>query len=664
MPPDAAWGGFGNYGDGQSLWLIAPWENSSDLYQFRDDLAKVYSSHTFKLGFFYSYNGKNEPAEGGHDRPSFSISGQGGTDTGNALADALNPGTLFDMGEASANLFPSGRWRDIEWYFQDNWKVRRNLTVEYGFRWSFLRQPYELNDKIASFNPAFYDPNGTPGDACNGLVVVPGTDPCGDANALFGTSFSSGTPGVNRALVENGNHNIAPRLGISWDPWSDGKTAIRAGVGQFYQRERVSTVTNLLGQNAPFSLSFSQRRTLDAALPLGVAGGSPSGARDPRPQLPNSWQWNVSVERELFKDTAFELGYVGNRGLHLTNDFDLNTVLPADRLQAAFAGPGAFRPLSLFGGIQEFSHSGTSSYHALQALFRTRMKNVQLQAAYTWSHTISTVDLSDSSGNGYGTHTNSDPFNLGADRGNSEINRPHIFVTNAVFFLPTLNGSRPLVKHTLGGWELSTIVTAESGNSVWVRGPGQNVHYQFNDASCVPTPPGTFCTGNIADLTGTGLATEGSGNPTRLIATGTNCTSGQDGFHIFNPAAFTLVGYQIGTIQGSGRGNCLGPKLVNFDLSIHKNFKITERVNIQFRFDAFNAFNHSQFLSGSITTGWFNGNVECGSGPVFAPCSPTNNVITALVPPSGQSSFVQSNFGQATQTRGGRDMQYGLKITF
>ncbi len=650
----AAWGGLGNYGDGQSLWLISPWQNSSDLYQFRDDLAKVYNNHTVKTGFYFTYNGKNEPNFGGQDRPQLGLSS---SVTGNPLADLLLPGTVYGVGETSVNLFPHARWKDIEFYVQDSWKIRRNLSLEYGIRWSFLRQPYELSNKIASFLPQFYDPAGTPGDACNGLAIVPGTDPCGDANAALGTNFSSGHPGVGRALVENGNHNIAPRLGVSWDPWGDGKTAIRAGVGQFYQRERVSTVTAVLGQNAPFALNFFTNRTLDAAPVLGVPGGSPKGSRDPRPIIPNSWQWNVSVERELAKATTLQLGYVGNRGIHLTSDADINEVRPEDRLAAAFGNLQSFRPMPLVNGIQQFGHSGSSSYHALQAQFRSQLTNhSQVQVSYTWSHTLSNVDLSDSSGSNFGTHTTTDVYNLRADWGNSEINRPHIFVANVVYSLPTLAGQQAVMKNVLGGWELSGIFTAQSGNSVTVRGPGQNLNFLWHDPSCpldaqnVPT-----CSGSIANPSGTGLDTEDSGNATRLISTGINCSSGRDAFHMFNPNAFTLVGYEIGSVNGVGRGTCLGPKLVNLDMGIHKNWKVGERLNIQFRFEGFNLFNHAQFLTNGAQLSWLAGQILCGDGT--QPCSPTNNVV-------GSVTSVKQDFGNATRTRGPREFQYALKFTF
>jgi len=688
LPPDAAWGGFGNYGSGSNLWLIAPWNNTSDLYNFRDDLAKVQGAHTMKFGVFIGYNKKHEPSEGGHDQPSFSFNsgnnGAGPGNSGNDLFDLLTQGSQYGFGENSANLFPTAVWHDYEFYVQDNWKVRRNLTVEYGFRWSFLRQPTEQHNQIASWSLANYSPSLPASDACNGLIIVPGTNPCGAANALHGTSFSSGTPGVNRALVANGNHNIAPRLGISWDPWSDGKTAVRVGVGQFYQRERVSRVTNLMGQNAPFSVSFGSTRTLDVAVPAVGGGASPNAATDPGANIPNSWQWNLSLSHEVRRDTTFEIGYVGNRGLHLTSDRDANGITPANHLLAAFQGtavcgapsatnpsllncPGVSRPAGNFGGIDQFGHGGSSSYHSLQALVTSRLgSHSQIQAAYTWSHTIGNVDLGDSSGSGFGQHSQTDAYNINVDRGNASINRPQMFVMNGVYYLPNLKGSNSLTQQAFGGWELTSIFQALSGSSI-----SQFYNATLSDQNGCIAPDGTPivpCGGtNIGDVYGTG---NGSGNinAARFMTTGVACnaplTAAQaqqfgitrGGPQILNPAAFTLVGYKIGTEGDQPKGYCHGPKQVDLDFGIYKTWKLGEKVSLQFRFDAFDALNHPQFqnsINGGIPT-----SIACGT----TACSPTNNTVTAV------TGGFSSNFGQANSTRSGgagnRQLQYGLKLIF
>ncbi|MFZ1007585.1 MAG: hypothetical protein WAN65_12155, partial [Candidatus Sulfotelmatobacter sp.] len=675
MPPDAAWGGFGSYGGGQTIWLIAPWNNTSDLYNFRDDLAKVHGTHTLKVGAFIGYNKKHEPSEGGHDEPSFTFNngnnGAGPGNSGNPLVDLLTQGSQYGFSENSANLFPTAIWHQFEFYVQDNWKVRKNLTLEYGFRWSFLRQPIEQHNHIASWSLADYNPALPGSDACNGLVIVPGTDPCGASNALLGTSFSHGTPGVDKALVPNNNHAIAPRLGISWDPRGDGKTAVRLGVGQFFQQERVSRVTNLMGQNAPFSVNFGSTRTLDAAVPAAGGNTSPNAATSADSFIPNSWQWNLTVQRQLVRDTTVEIGYVGNRGIHLTSDRDANGFLPSQHLAAAFQGtaicgllgaaggcPAVSRPAANFGGIDEFGHAGASNYNSLQAEVTSRLGNRSiLQAAYTWSHTISNVDEGDSSGSGFGQHSQTDAYNINVDRGNSTINRPQMFVASAVYYLPKFAGSNhAMEQQALGGWEFATIFQALSGNSL-TNFYNATVQDQNNciapDGTTIPNCLGII-SNNISDVYGTGNGA-GNINAGRFMTTGASCNSGSSGKQIWNPAAFTLVGYAIGTEGDSPKGYCHGPKQVNLDLSVYKTWKLGERLSVQFRFDAFNALNHPQFQSGNINGGGITG-VSCGS----TACSPSNNVVTST------TGTFSSTFGQATAIRpdSNRELQYALKFIF
>jgi hypothetical protein len=619
-----------------------------DTYTIHDNFTKIHGTHTLKAGFLWGFNKKNENQNGGYDQMSASMADWGvdwGTHTGNGLANLLVPAQVFaGANEFSTNPTDHARWHDIEFYVGDTWRARPNLTVEYGFRWSLLREPYEDHNAMTSFSPADYNPAAPTTDGCNGVIIVPGTDPCGAANNLNGTNFSKGTPGPNRALRNNSNHAIAPRIGISWDPFKDGKTAIRLGAGQFYQSPAVSSQV-LLSANSPFSTNATVNRPLDPQNygqmlpPLSGVAAAPAYGLDPRALLPNTWQWNFTIEHEVARNTTLQLGYVGNRGIHLVQKYDINQVAPANRLAAVFQSGGplnALRPMPNDGTITYFARGDWSDYHSFQAIFKSRIRDwVQFQAAYTWSHAISNTELDDSAAGTSGSVVASlvtDLSNHKLDKGNTTINRPHIFVTNSIFYLPKLSGANSLERAVAGGWEFSMIGTAESGNSITV----------FDNTGSGPAN----------SLSGTGYLANQRPN----IVPGVDCNSGAHGNQIINPNAFTLVGFQLGTIGTESRGYCRGPGRVNFDLSLAKNWRLSERFNLQFRIQAFNAFNHTQF-SGDSAGGLFNAtytpSFNCGANP----CSTSNSVIQNM-------TGLNNNFGQALGTNGPREFQYALKLTF
>jgi hypothetical protein len=685
------WGAFGGYGGQGNYWVIAPWNNTLDIYTVRDDISKVSGNHTFKAGVFMGWDGKNEDnSASSQERPTFGPADWAtNRPTGNLLANVLVPGATWSLSENSTNVRNLLRWRDYEFYFADTWKVRKNLTVDYGVRYSWLTPVFHPDGFLTSFQPSLYDPTKPSSDACNGIWIVPGTDPCGTANKTFGTKYSSGTQGPNRYLRNANHHLFAPRLGIAWDPSSEGKWAVRAGVGQFFQRERVSPV-NGLASNAPFSVNGGLSRALGASTQIGAGGNAaPSAGYDPSSDVPNSWQWNVTVERALAKDTTLQVGYVGNRAIHQLANYDINAVLPygtvancdiarpagvqylnvptwacsAFMSQSDLAPINQFRTFKNFNTINYWTHNGDASYHAFQTAFKTRYKRSQFTAAYTWSHSISNVLLDNSSGGG-GNQNYTDYTRPWLDRGNSPINRPHIFVANATYFLPDLKGSSAFARQSLGGWELSLITTAASGNS-------QTIYYNAGENTALvellpdPDNPGKFIhpagTGKLAAQYGSGYT-----NPLRPAVTGQSCTAGRSGDQLYNPAAFTMVGWQVGTIRSNmePRGYCSGPRMVNTDFSIDKNWKLTEKFGLQFRLDFFDLFNHANFRGDVGNFGPYQG-LNCGNpiasganAGLYHPCSPTNNIVT--------KQTTQSNFGTSTQTtlKSGRELQYGLKLIF
>jgi len=295
---------------------------------------------------------------------------------------------------------------------------------------------------------------------------------------------------------------------------------------------------------------------------------------------------------------------VANRGRHLKDYEDSNLVSPANRL--AFlectngspflpncANSNVFRPFGAgaWGGVPLTMYTGYSNYDSLQALFRTRVKAVDAQFAYTYSHSLANTDVTDSSGSLSQGNSLLDPLNPRLDYGNSTINRPHIFVGNIVYNLPELAGHGTALRTAAGGWELSSILSYAMGPSltVWAGGAA---------------PGGLVGSGNT-----------GGGNERPNSVPGQGCLAhGGDPTQWLNPNAWTLDHYALGTSPTSPRGVCYGPGIANTDFSVRKNFKITERVTAKFSMDFFNLFNKPQFGANNINTTLSVNSVLCGPG--------------------------------------------------
>ncbi|MDQ6787491.1 MAG: Plug and carboxypeptidase regulatory-like domain-containing protein [Acidobacteriota bacterium] len=658
-PHPVFWGGIQPFTSnrGGDLWTQAPFKNSLDIYSIRDDFSKVTGNHSLKTGFLFDKAAKTEDSGPNNEAVQF-WGNCCNNNSGNYLADILTRGSFFGFSESDKQPVAHTKYTNLEFYLGDTWKVRPNVTLELGARYSLLYEPYDKFNAISSFDPALYNAARPATDPCNGLVVPKGAgNPCsGISGASTPAEFS------NRSLRKNNYKNIAPRLGIAWDVFGNGKMAIRGGFGKFFLRERVSPVVAALTSNPPFVKSIGGTRTLDgpptfADLPASAGAGSPKFAWDPRASTPYSYQFNFTVDYELFKDTVLEVGYVGNRARNQLTHFDINAVLPQNRVAAAFAANGdavsALRPYRNDGTIYEFSRRGRADYNSLQMLFKTRFwKNSQFQAAYTFSRSQADFGLSDSSG-GASAFALQDPNNQKLDFGNSDINRPHLFVANAVVNLPGFKGSNPFLRAALGGWEFATIVQVTSGTSLTPTIFATGLSFDPGGGAAVRNFQGGF------SGTGTGVANQ---RPNRVD--GVPCRVSGDALQFINPAAFTLVGTRIGQPGNSKRGECLGSPIKNVDFSLYKNFTpkwlttsfLGEAARVQLRFEMFNAFNKGQFRGDSIGTNFLNGQVVCGT----AACSPTNTLITGYAPGTG----IDGNFGRAGNTRGAREIQYALKLNF
>ncbi len=675
------------------LGIISPWHNRQDLFVWKDDFSKVSGKHTFKLGFLYSRNAKDEEVgdEGGEfwgnagtGSPTASYNGWGGRNsTGNYYADYLVRGMMFGYDENQRDQTALVRWRDYEFYSGDTFKVSRRVTLNYGARWSIIRTPFLDDNKLAGFSPAAFNPNyidpvtnkPRPDDPCNGMVLAKGaTNTCSAIGSSIVPPFFE-----NRSLAHNNNHMIAPRVGIAWDVFGTGRFALRAGVGQFFSRDRLLGIS-MRSNNPPFGVNTGALRTLDltngpngncvteGCIDGASLGGVPHQGLDPSGKQSNSWQWNLTTETALWKNSKLEVGWVANRGIHLQNAIDANQFPAAVRLQAAQLsvtgnGTGQFHPYPFNpGGVPQitiWSHRGDSIYHSLQAMYSNKFtNNSMLQVAYTWSK-----NLGDTTFGYVGASTVfADNTNPRINRGPVDFDRRHVLSATLIYNLPSLANSNSLVRHVAGGWESNTIVNYASGNALTIQG-----------------------TASLGDPTGTGTNGSFTGRPLRVA--GQPChLSNSPRSQWLNPAAFTWDGYKLGTFGNSSPGVCAGPPVDNVDFAIVKNWKMTERLKMQLRLEMFNLFNHPQFRFNGGNLGWnalasrwqvdnkdpVTGVVinpagsDGGTYPVDASGAPCRSTPTSCVALKGGILNPNVNFGQPqfSSQSGNREIQYALKFIF
>lgn len=599
----------------------APYHERNIDKNIYDNLSWIKGNHTFRTGFTVQWMRKTEngPLATNGNFNFRDIPGANGAQMP-AFANFLL-GQARSFSQASRDIIPDLRFANVEGYVQDDWKVTPRFTLNLGVRYSFFPSPMDTTGTLSSFDPALYnpalapqlDPNGnfvaggvTPHEYLNGIIIG------GSGASPYGAQSTS--PWGYRVNPSN-KKDWAPRLGFAWDPFGDGKTAVRGGYGLYFDRTLDGIWEQNQFANPPFINNVSLSTTTGWTGSFDAPGAasallSPNNIHTtgtPAFLTPYSQNWNLSVQREIANNTRLEVAYVGNKGTHLLGEQDLNQVPLSARVANSGAQANAIRPYVGFGAINNLATRFDSNYNSLQvSLNRQVSRGLNLGVAYTWSKVL-TDNSTDRSTAVY------DTYNLALDKGLANFNRPQVLVFNYIYDLPFFQGQQGAVGHVLGGWEVSGITTIEGGTPVTVS-QGSDPFNSFDW--------GTGCPAGQCFPGGIGI--DPSAVSPRPDVTGDPNSGPKTAAKWFNTGAFKDA---IGHFGSSGRYTVQGPGMINWDFSLIKNVKLSERISTQIRGEFFNVFNHVNL----------------------------NN-------PNG--SVDSSHFGQITSDYAPRTVQLGIKVIF
>jgi len=694
--------GFGSYAG-------YPQTFHENIYTYSDMVSISHGKHSLKAGVDFRRNLEN--SEFNVARPSYYFFDPlfFAADSPYTQTAGIDPGIVSGTPGHLASNFR--HWRNLEMgaYFQDDWKVTRNLTVNLGIRYDLYTRHTELNNQVTTFivgpGSQGIDNISTGAGQIQSASIPAGLPGC-DTPAEMALAQISGVCGPGgfttaKSLGKGDHNNIGPRVGFAWDMFGDGKSSLRGGFGVSYEGTLYNPLSNSrwnlpyysfnsatssinggsdtviygpyacnptcapdttavptftgpatnpnqgTGAQATGNLTGWDASNPNTAFLTGIV--LPQGIRDPY-----VYNYFLGLQREIMPKLVVEVNYAGTTGHKLFRAENVNRI-PGGRLPAGSCVTDTFgrqlcgqvdatNPLGRlnpnFGTLRIWENVSNSNYNSLQVSVKKQAAHgMTFNMNYTFSHAIdegstwhsgATSSNGPAAGEGYTT----DVTQPALDRGNSIFDIRQRLVGNYVLELPWYRSQQGILGHILGGWSNIGVISWQTG-----------AHWEPFRASSrkLLNSAGTTCTAadvNAGDCTNHGgdynLDGVANDRPDSSVSGFSGATHDQWANGFFNaatPANITFSAPCLGCVSNLGRNTFVGPSFVGWDTSVHKKIKVTERVNMEFRAEAFNTLNHTNFqLPGAH--------------------SATNNRITS------------SNFGQAGSAFNPRQMQLGLKISF
>lgn len=613
-------------------WLDRWGETGNDYIKpaFADNLSIIRGDHTFKFGMYYE-RVRNGEAPGGQWSGVFNFRGDESTytaalgNTGYAYANAL-VGSFRNYQESTARPFTNLELTLVQWYAQDQWKLNRKLTINYGMRFGYHSPFTQIDGQGSNFDQSLFNPARAVAlyeSACAVAFTPPATCPTAQRRArnpvtgqlipLVGANAGligaivpgSGDPNNGLALGIDPNTpqgyrqtrpiDYEPRLGFAWDIFGTGKTVIR-GMGGLYHAPRVgggTTGGNLVNnQPANRTLTIEFGNIADLVNLTGTAVTRPSSlnAVEVSSKTPTSYNFSLGVQQDIGFQSVMEVSYVGSFSRHLGERRNINGVPDGARLGTNNIDPVTgnrigndfLRPYRGYSDINLVTWSGTSNYNSLQVQVNRRYtRGFQYGLAYTYSKSFD-----------YANDDSSDVFNSrpykAFNYGPSDFDQTHILTVNYIWDLPKLSRrwDNGFAKAVFDNWQISGTTSYASGKPKVLGTTGTTLFATYS--------------GGTTDITGGQV----NARPNIICdpnqAPGTSDPTGTP--YLINPACFARP-TSLGDIGNMGRNFIRLPSIFNTDLAFFKNIRIGENREIQLRWETYNVFNHTNFrdIDGAMT---------------------------------------------------------------